>query len=102
MATDKLKNLLDNLQQLKEELALKASLGQAEVEDELAKLEPIYNDLKSKAGKIADVAGDTASELKAAAELGIDADSKEDVDAALELAAEELKNAYDEIKNIVS
>jgi len=102
MATDKLKVLLAGLKQLKDELTLQASLGQAEAEDQLAKLEPRYNDLKAKVGKIADVSGDTASELKAAAELGIHAESKEDVHATLELAAEELKNAYDKIKNIAT
>ena len=95
-------SLLSDLQQLKDELTVKAKLGAAEAQDELQKLEPLYNDLKEKTSRIADVAGDTASELKAATELGIDAGSTEDVQTALELAAEQLKNSYSKIKDIIS
>jgi hypothetical protein len=102
MNTDKINGLIDDLKQLKDELTVKANLGMAEAQDELEKLEPVFDDLKAKAGKIADVAGDSASELKAAAELGIDAKSSDDVDTALELAAEELKSAYGKIKDILS
>ena len=102
MNTDKINGLIDDLKQLKDELTVKANLGMAEAQDELEKLEPVYDDLKAKAAKIADVAGDSASELKAAAELGIDAKSSDDVDTALELAAEELKSAYGKIKDILS
>ena len=102
MNKDKIDGLLNDLKQLKDELTVKANLGVAEAQDELEKLEPVFDDLKEKAGRIADVAGDSASELKAAAELGIDAKSSEDVDTALELAAEELKSAYGKIKNILS
>ncbi|PHS38946.1 MAG: hypothetical protein COB07_02705 [Sulfurovum sp.] len=92
--------LLNELSQLKDELTLKANLGAAEARDELKKLEPAYDDLKTKLKKMGDIAGDSASELKAAAELGIDADSKEDVDTALTLAAGELKDAYGKIKKL--
>jgi hypothetical protein len=102
MNTDKINGLIDDLKQLKDELTVKANLGMAEAQDELEKLEPVFDDLKAKAGKIADVAGDSASELKAAAELGIDAKSSDDVDTALELAADELKSAYWKIKDILS
>jgi hypothetical protein len=102
MNTDKINGLIDDLKQLKDELTVKANLGMAEAQDELEKLEPVFDDLKAKAGKIADVAGDSASELKAAAELGIDAKSSDDVDTALELAADELKSAYGKIKDILS
>lgn len=102
MDTEKIDGLLTDLQQLKDELTVKAKLGVAEAQDELEKLEPLYNDLKDKTAKIAEVAGDTASELKAAAELGIDAVSNEDVQTALELAAEQLKNSYGKIKDILS
>jgi uncharacterized phage infection (PIP) family protein YhgE len=102
MNTDKINGLIDDLKQLKDELTVKANLGMAEAQDELEKLEPVFDDLKEKAGKIADVAGDSASELKAAAELGIDAKSSDDVDTALELAADELKSAYGKIKDILS
>ena len=102
MNVEKINAILDDLTQLKDELALKASLGQAEAEDELEKLEPVYNELKVKLDKIADVAGDSASELKAAAELGIDAQSSDDINTALELAGDNLKSAYGKIKNILS
>jgi len=100
--TDKINELLNDLGQLKDELTVKANLGVAEAQDELEKLEPVYNDLKEKTSRIADVAGDTASELKAATELGIDAESTEDVQTALELAAEQLKHSYGKIKDIIT
>ncbi len=101
MDKNKINSMINDLKQLKDELTVKANLGVAEAQDELKKLEPVFDDLKEKAGKIADVAGDSASELKAAAELGIDAKSSDEVDTALELAAEELKSAYSKIKNIL-
>jgi len=102
MNVEKMNEMLDDLAQLKDELVLKANLGQAEASEELEKLEPVYNELKAKLEKIGDVAGDTASELKAAAELGIDAKSSDDIDIALELAGDNLKSAYSKIKNILS
>jgi hypothetical protein len=101
MNKDKIDNLINELKQLKDELTVKANLGMAEAQDELKKLEPIFDELKEKAEKIADVAGDSVSEIKAAAELGIDAKSSDEVNTALKLAAEELKNAYGKIKNIL-
>ena len=100
--TDKINAMLNDLQQLKDELTVKAKLGAAEAQDELKKLEPLYNDLKEKTPRIADVAGDTASELKAATELGIDAESTEDVQTELKLAAEQLKHSYSKIKDIIT
>ena len=88
-------------QKIRDELALKASLGAADAEDEFAKLNEKYEHFKSKVGKIFDVADDSAEELKIAAELGIKADNKEDVLTALELAAEELKYSYQKIQNLV-
>ena len=102
MNVEKMNEMLDDLAQLKDELALKASLGQAEASDELEKLEPAYNELKAKLEKIGDVTGDSASEIKAAIELGIDAKSSDDIDVALELAGDNLKDAYNKIKNILS
>lgn len=100
MNIDKLNILLDELNQLKDELTLKANLGTAEAKEELEKLEPVYYALKNKIEKMADITGESASELKTAAQLGIDADSKEEVDTALDLAAEELKDAYTKIKKL--
>ena len=102
MNVDKMNKMLDDLKQLKDELVLKASLGQAEASDELEKLEPVYNEFKAKLEKIGDVAGDSASEIKAAIELGIDAKSSDDIDIALELAGDKLKDSYNKIKNILS
>ena len=102
MNVEKMNEMLNDLEQLKDELVLKANLGQAEASDELEKLEPAYNELKDKLEKIGDVAGDSASEIKAAVELGIDAKSSDDIDIALELAGDNLKSAYNKIKNILS
>jgi len=99
---EKMTSMLNNLTQLKDELLLKANLGAAEAQEQLNELQPLLDDLKEKVSKIADVTGDSASELKAAAELGIDAKSKEEIDTALELAGEELKEAYGKIKSILS
>lgn len=102
MNMEKMNSLLDDLQQLKDELIVKANLGEAEAKEELAKLEPHYDELKAKIEKIGKVAGDSASELKAAAELGIDAESTDDIGTALELATENLKSSYKKIKDILS
>jgi len=102
MNVEKMNEMLNDLSQLKDELVLKASLAQTEASEELEKLEPVYNELKNKLEKIGDVAGDSASEIKAAIELGIDAETPDDIDIALELAGDNLKDAYNKIKNILS
>ena len=102
MDTNKIDEILGDLQQLKDELTVKANLGVKEAQEELDKLEPVYEEFKNKASKVADVAGDAASELKAAAELGIDAKSTDDIQTALELAGEELKKSFNKIKGILS
>ena len=88
-------------QKIRDELALKASLGAADAGDEFEKLNDRYELFKAKSQKIFDVADDSADELKIAAELGIDAKSKEDVMTALELAAEEIKYSYQKIQNLI-
>ena len=88
-------------ERIRDELALKASLGAADAEDEFAKLNGKYEIFKAKSQKIFDVADDSADELKIAAEMGIKADSKEDVMTALELAAEEIKYSYQKIQNLI-
>jgi len=97
----KIDALLNDITALRDELILKANLGQAEAKEELDKLDPILDNLKLKSQKIADVAGDSAQELKVAAELGMDADSKEDLQTALELATDELKKSYEKVKNLL-
>jgi len=97
----KIDALLNDITALRDELILKANLGQAEAKEELDKLDPILDNLKLKSQKIADVVGDSAQELKVAAELGIDANSKEDLQTALELATDELKKSYEKVKNLL-
>jgi len=97
----KIDALLNDITALRDELILKANLGQAEAKEELDKLDPILDNLKLKSQKIADAVGDSAQELKVAAELGIDADSKEDLQTALELATDELKKSYEKVKNLL-
>ena len=88
-------------ERIRDELALKASLGAADAGDEFAKLNDKHEVFKAKAEQIFDVADDSADELKIAGEMGIKADSKEDVMVALELAAEEIKYSYQKIQNLI-
>lgn len=88
-------------QRIRDELALKANLGAAATEDEFDKLNDKYELFKAKSQKIFDVADDSLDELKIAAELGIQAESKEELMAALELAAEEIKYSYQKIQNLI-
>lgn len=97
----KIDSILNDTKQLHDELQLKLNLGKAELKDEFEGLESAYEILKSKVAKIADVTGDSAKELRIAAELGIKGDTKEDRDTALELAAEELKESYEKIKKLL-
>jgi len=98
---NKIDDLLDEVTQIRDGLLVQANLGKAEAKVALEKLEPKLDLLKEKSQKIADVAGDSADELRAAAEMGIHADSKEDLDTVLELAADELKKSYEKIKNLL-
>ncbi len=86
---------------IRDELALKANLGAAAAGDEFTKLNDKYELFKAKSQKIFAVADDSMDELKIAAELGINAESKEDVMTALELAAEEIKYSYQKIQHLV-
>jgi hypothetical protein len=92
---------LTEAERIRDELALKASLGAANAGDKFGKLNDKYEIFKAKSQKIFDVADDSADELKIAAEMGIKADSKEDVMVALELAAEEIKYSYQKIQNLI-
>jgi len=93
--------LIEEAQRLRDKITLKANLGAADAGDELSKLNDKYELFKAKSKEIFDVADDSADELKIAAELGISADSKEDVMTALQLAAEEIKESYKKIQDIV-
>ena len=93
--------LIEEAQKLRDEITLKANLGAADAGDELSKLNDKYELFKAKSKQIFAVADDSADELKIAAELGITADSKDDVMTALQLAAEEIKESYKKIQDIV-
>ncbi len=97
----KITSMLNDAKQLRDEMQLKLNLGSAELKDKCQGLDSTYEQLKSKVEQIADVAGDSAEELRIAAELGIKGDSKEDRDTAIELAAEELKEGYEKIKKLL-
>lgn len=99
----KIDKLLEDAQQLRDELVLKANLGAADAKDELDKLDldDKYETFKATMKEIGDVAGDTAEELQIAAKMGIHADSKEDLHTALELAGEEIKKGYERIKKLL-
>ncbi len=96
----KVDTLLEDAQQLRDELVLKANLGVAEAKDELEQFDDQYELFKVKAKEVGDVAGDTAEELRIIAEMGIKADSKDDLSAALDLAGEEMKKGYLRIKKL--
>jgi len=98
---NKIDDLLEETTQLRDELAVQANLGKAEAKDALEKLEPQLDLFKEKSQKIADVAGDSAAQISIAAEMGIKADSKEELSIALELAADELKKGYEKIKKLL-
>jgi len=93
-----IEEILADAQTLRDELALQIHLGATEAKEEFEKLEPHLNKFKQKTKEIADAAGDTAKELAIAAELGIKANSGEDLKAALKLTAEELKEGFEKIR----
>jgi precorrin-6B methylase 2 len=93
--------VIEEAKRLRDELVLQANLGAADAGDELSKLNDKYELFIAKSKEIFAVTDDSADELKIAAELGINADNKEDVMTALQLGAEEIKESYKKIKNIV-
>lgn len=97
----KIESILNDTKQLRDEMELKLALGSAELKDQCTGLDSAYEQLKLKVEQIADVVGDSAEELRIAAELGIKGDSKEDRDTAMALAAEELKEGYEKIKKLL-
>ncbi len=100
MKKDKIDEIVEELAKIKDELSLQANLGVAQAKDRLEELEPKYEEFKEKLSKIAEVAGDTSQELKVAAELGIEAKDKDEIHTTLQLAGEELKSAYNKIKEL--
>ncbi len=73
------------IEQIRDEVALKAHLGKAEAGDELEKLEKKWNELKQQLKPYSDDIEEKAG----------------DAGAALELAAEELKAGFKRIRKIL-
>jgi hypothetical protein len=65
MATwrEKVDELVKELQQTRDELRVKAALGQAELKDELAELDARFDQVKSKAAAWADKADDQMDDI---------------------------------------
>ncbi len=101
MNSEKIESILEEMKQTSDEIKVKAGLGSMELQEQLDELESSYEVLKSKIKKIADVSGDSAEEIATAAELGFKADTKEDVDTAISLALDELKEGYSKIKKLI-
>lgn len=101
MKKSKLETILNEVMEARDMLNLKANLAKAEAKDGFLELESKYEILKAKSEKLAAIADDTVEELRIVAELGLDSDSKEDIDTALELAAEELREGYAKIKKLL-
>lgn len=81
----KLDQIKTDIEQLRDEIKLKAHLGKAEASDELEKLEKEWNAFLSKHKPLADEAGKTA----------------ENAGAALEVVADELKAGYERIRKLL-
>lgn len=79
-----LENLKASIEQLRDEIVLKAHLGKAEARDELEKLEGQWEHFLADYKPITDEAGKTADNTA----------------AALRLAAEELKAGYKKIRDL--
>lgn len=101
MDKNNLDSILDEVKTLRDTINVHANLAKAEAEDDYNELEAKYEKFVAKSKKISNAAGDTLEELRVATELGIDADSKEDLDTALELAGEEIKKGYEKIKKMI-
>jgi uncharacterized protein YerC len=81
---NKLEEIKNAIEKIRDEVALKAHLGKADATDELEKLEKKWENLKRQFKPYAD-----------------DVEKKTgDAGAAIELAAEEIKAGFERIKNI--
>ena len=80
-----LEKMKADIEQLRDEIKLKAHLGKAEAVDEMEKLEKTWNSFLSKYKPLADEAGKTA----------------ENTGAALSTAAEELKAGYERLRKLL-
>ena len=77
--------LVSDLQQLRDELRLQIHLGSKEAQDEYEKLEQKWDELMQEGQPLAKAVSDTA----------------ENVGAAVELAAGELKQGYERIRDLL-
>lgn len=80
-----LDNLKTSIEQMRDEIKLKAHLGQAEAKEELEQLEKKWNTFLAQYKPFTDEAGKTA----------------ENAGAALSLAAEELKAGYKRLRKLL-
>jgi SMC interacting uncharacterized protein involved in chromosome segregation len=78
-----LKTLLDKLATQRDELLVQMSLAKLEAREEWERLEKEWSQIRSKLVRAAEVGGDTARELVAAAKL----------------AGEELRRGYERLRN---
>ena len=99
--TDKLNKLINDTAQFRDELIVQAKLGQYETQEELIELESRFNKLKETCKKLMMVTGDSAESLRVAAELGIHAQSLDELHSALELSAEEIKRGFDRARALL-
>ena len=84
-AKSSLDNLKASIEQLRDEIKLKAHLGKAEAKDELEQLENKWEAFLDDCKPLADEAGKTA----------------ENTGAALSLAAEEIKAGYKRLRKLL-
>ncbi len=80
--TNKFESLLATIEQLRDEINVKAHLGKAEAKEALDELEKKWISLQSQYKSVADEAGKTAQNTR----------------AALGLVADELKKGYERIR----
>lgn len=82
--TGKLDALMESVEQLRDEIKLKAHLGKAEAAEELEKLDKKWDSFVEQCKPVAEEAGKTA----------------ENAGAALGLVADELKAGYERIRKL--
>lgn len=87
-ANERLQSLMDDLRQQRDELRVKLNLAQADARDEWKKMEDRWDRFESRWEAKMEGAGDAAEE------------TADNVEAALELAAEELKSGYRRLRKL--
>ena len=82
---DSLSDLVNDMQQLRDELRVQIRLGSKEAQDEYEKLERKWDEMMKEGQPLAEAVSDTAKNVGAAAELAVD----------------ELKQGYEKIKDLL-